>query len=191
MHPLRLWPLGSPRFPSLCQDEGLEALTPEGQESLHFLLNTLATLQGTEDRTIMLRPWEAQGHQGRPRVGWVFLFRGAQMPLYRQGNAEQAEDPGVRWGGQRFINQAPSEASSYPLVTVHRLPPAPSYQIWHHYVKSHRVVAVFLPPSSGSDSSANDPTISSRKPGLPCCLPTWIWGALTKRVLWSEQWRPF
>lgn len=153
----------------------MEALTPEEQESLYFLLNTLATL----------RPWEAQGHQMRPRVRELFLFSGAQTPLYRQGNIEQSEDTGVRWGGRSSINQSPSKVSSHPLVmSISFHLPSPRYQIWHHCVKSPRVVAVFLPPSSGSDPSANAPTIPSMKPELLYHRPTWIWGPLTKRGLW-------
>lgn len=45
--------LRTPPFPSLYQDKGLETLTPNEQESLHFLLDTLATLQGTEGPTII------------------------------------------------------------------------------------------------------------------------------------------
>ena len=44
--------LGTPFFLSLYQDKRLEALTPEEQEILQFLLETLATLKGTENLTI-------------------------------------------------------------------------------------------------------------------------------------------
>lgn len=53
--------LGMLTFPSFYQDGRLEALTPEEQENLHFLLDTLATFQGTKDPTISASPRKLRG----------------------------------------------------------------------------------------------------------------------------------
>ena len=56
--------LETPSFPSLYQYKGPEALTPEEQESLHFLLDILAMLKGTEDPTIRAEALRSSGAQG-------------------------------------------------------------------------------------------------------------------------------